>query len=505
MNIHDFKTLVLSSHPLIAVETVEEERAQALVEAAAADLCLPLFTWSIARGLAKHPSMHAVLASTNSPLKALRHIEDLALEGIYLFKDFCRHLEDPVVLRQLRENLQHFANSRSCFVLTAPDLHLPREVEHHAVHFDLKLPCKEELKNVMQTALDSLKNEHSIRVELDSGERENLLEALGGLTLNQARQRVASAMIEDGVLDGNDISRIHRSKAKVIKDSGLLEYFPVQDNQFELGGFDNLKDWMERAAVGFTPRAKALNLSPPRGILLVGVQGCGKSLAAKAIARKWDAPLLKLDAGCLYDKFIGESERNLRKAIRLAESLSPVVLWIDEIEKAFVTGDGGAADGGTSLRMLGTLLTWLQEKKDSVFVVGTANNLDLLPSELLRKGRFDEIFFVDLPNFEERREILSIHLEIHHQPTVAFELDHLAYATDGFSGSEIEQVIVASLYRALFMERPLDTDILVREIVDTVPLSVSRAEDLERMRSNARGRFVPVRAEPDPATLPAAG
>jgi SpoVK/Ycf46/Vps4 family AAA+-type ATPase len=310
------------------------------------------------------------------------------------------------------------------------------------------------------------------------------------MTLNQARQSIASALIEDGVLDVRDIDQIHDRKAKMIRDEGLLEFFPTLDNDFRIGGFGNLKSWLHRAALGFTPQAKDLNLSPPRGIMLTGVQGCGKSLAAKAVAREWNTPLLKLDASSLYDKYIGETESNLRKALRLAESLSPVILWIDEIEKAFATGDG-STDGGTSMRVLGNFLTWLQEKKDSIFVVATSNDLSILPPELLRKGRFDEIFFVDLPEANERREIFEIHLRLKKQDPAAFNLDSLVVAAGGFSGAEIEQVIVASLYRALFLKRELNTDLLMGEIVDTVPLSVTRSEDIERLRKHARTRFVP--------------
>ena len=261
-----------------------------------------------------------------------------------------------------------------------------------------------------------------------------------------------------------------------------------------LGGFASLKSWLERAKVGFTAEAKALNLSPPRGLMLVGVPGCGKSLAAKAIAREWQLPLLKLDAGRLFDKFVGESEKNFRKAIEMAESLSPLVLWIDEIEKAMVAdGGSGDADAGLSRRLFGAFLTWLQEKKQEVFVAATANNLRSLPPELLRKGRFDEIFFVDLPDQAEREAIWKIHLKLRKQDTTHFDLITIVTASDGFSGSEIEQAVVAALYRALHLKIPLTTDLLVKELADTVPLSVTRREDIDQLRAMAQGRFVNVR------------
>jgi SpoVK/Ycf46/Vps4 family AAA+-type ATPase len=245
--------------------------------------------------------------------------------------------------------------------------------------------------------------------------------------------------------------------------------------------------------MGYSAEARAINLAAPRGILLVGVPGCGKSLAAKVIARQWQMPLLKLDAGRLYDKYIGESEKNLRKALTLAESLAPIVLWIDEIEKAMVAGGGSEADGGVSRRLFGAFLTWLQEKREEVFVVATANDLDVLPPELLRKGRFDEIFFVDLPDAAEREAIWNIHLRIRKQPPEGIDIASVVKESEGFSGAEIEQAVVAGLYRALHARRPLDTASLLDELRHTVPLSVARREDVERLRAHAAPRFVSVR------------
>jgi SpoVK/Ycf46/Vps4 family AAA+-type ATPase len=263
-------------------------------------------------------------------------------------------------------------------------------------------------------------------------------------------------------------------------------------NPAQLGGFEGLKQWLARAKVGFTAQAKALNLPAPRGILIVGMQGCGKSLAAKTIAREWQMPLLKLDAGRLYDKFVGESEKNFRRAITLAETMSPAVLWIDEIEKSMGQSDSDT-DGGLSRRLFGYFLTWLQEKSEDVFVVATANNLSRIPPELLRKGRFDEIFFVDLPDPQERVAILQIHLMRHKQDPRRFQLPLLVEVTDGFSGAEIEQVIITALYRAIYEKRPVNTDLLVEEVKATVPLSISRREDLHALRLMAQERFVRVK------------
>jgi SpoVK/Ycf46/Vps4 family AAA+-type ATPase len=278
-----------------------------------------------------------------------------------------------------------------------------------------------------------------------------------------------------------------------LREGSLLEYFPPPSNRVELGGFANLQRWLDRARIAFSDEAAKLNIPAPKGVLLVGVQGCGKSLAAKVIARRWQQPLLKLDFSALYDKYVGESEKNLRRALGAAEAMAPAVLWVDEIEKGLTTSSDQQADGGLSRRLFGSFLTWLQEKQADVFVVATANDLSALPPELLRKGRFDEIFFVDLPNASERAEILRIHLSLRKQDPAAFDVERIAAASDGFSGAELEQVVTAALLRALQDHSPLTTDLLLHELSATVPLSRSRREDVERLRALARERFVPVR------------
>ncbi len=509
-SVHELKTLVLSFHPIVVIETVEEERVERLLAEAARDLEMPLFEWSVTTGLrrkaAKRPrsernaneggrpqDVGQPILNTAEPLGLLGHLAGLTVEGIFLLKDLGRHLDDPTHVRKLRDVARRYSHTRSTLVLVGSKVELPPELEHQAVYLELRLPDLEELGQVANAVIKSLHAKRRVRVELSPEDTHDLLRALRGMTLNQARQAIAYAILEDGTLTARDISSVIDRKAKMIQESGLLEYFPVEDNAYELGGFTRLKAWLERAKVGFSAEAAKLGLTPPRGILIVGVQGCGKSLAAKAIARQWRQPLIKLDAGRLYDKYVGESEKNLRKATELAESMAPVTLWVDEIEKAFAPDGGASNDGGVSRRMLGALLTWLQEKTAEVFVVATANDVFALPPELLRKGRFDEIFFVDLPDSGERRTIFEIHLRQRRQDPAHFQLEDLALATEGFSGAEIEQAVIAGLYRALHEKQPLHTRHLLREIDDTVPLSVSRREDLERLRETARDRFVPVK------------
>lgn len=513
--VHDLRTLIRSSHPLVVIETVEEERVLALLQSVTAQERMPLFEWSVTRGLTRADDGPTLSKLTATPLAVLQHLHRLTVEAVFWLKDLGPHLQDPAVCRQLREVAAVYSRTRATCVLTGHPIALPLDLDKIAVRLDLKLPDREELRSMLRGLLQSLgprsvSRPHStIRVHslLNSlgkartpdnnpagDESDSILCALQGFTLHQARQVIAHCLVERGTLSAEDVRTILKRKMQAIKDGGLLEYYPLEDNRFELGGFNNLKTWLDRAQVGFTPEAKSLNLTPPRGIMFVGVPGCGKSLAAKAIAREWKLPLLKLDAGRLFDKFIGESEKNFRKAIEMAESLSPIVLWIDEIEKAMVAGGGnGEADAGLSRRLFGAFLTWLQEKKHDVFVVATANDLSSLPPELLRKGRFDEIFFVDLPDDAERASIWRIHLGLRKQDSTQFDLEKIVSTSDGFSGSEIEQAVVAALYRALHQKTPLTTDLLIEELTHTIPLSVTRREDIDALRQTAEGRFVNVR------------
>ncbi len=493
--LHELSMLVRSFHPLVVIETADEERARRVAQAAARGLGLSFFEWSVAQGLrwgADAETGGNAIATTQEPAGVLRHLLALDRDGLFLLKDFGAHLADAVNARLLREVCQAFERRASAVVLTGAAIDLPAEFEAHAAYLRLALPERPELDAVVDDTLDALRAGARVSVALEPSEREALLDAMRGLTLNQARQAVAYAALEDGRLDAADLDAIVGRKARAIRDGGLLEYLPPGANAFEIGGFGRLEAWLERARQGYTPEAKALGLAPPRGVLLTGVQGCGKSLAAKAIARRWGQPLVKLDAGRLYDKYVGETDKNLRRALALAEALAPCVLWIDEIEKAFSAGGDASLDGGLGRRVQGHLLTWLQERSEAVFVVATANDVFALPPELMRRGRFDEVFFVDLPTPAERREILAIHLRLRRQDPDAFELADLVLASEGMSGAEIEQAVIAALYRALHEQQPLRDAHLLRELDATVPLSVSRREAIERLRALAAERFTPV-------------
>jgi hypothetical protein len=475
--IHEIATLVRSRHPVVVIETVEEERAGALVAAVAGQVGMPVFEWSVTTGF-RRLGDEAINGMTTAPDALLAHIADLTVEAIFLLRDIHPHLAQPLIERRFRDVTDAFRHRTSTLVLVGAEIALPAAIEADAVRIRLALPDRAELEVVVRAVLRS--------AGVNPPERgiAALLEAVRGLTLNQARQHAASAVL-DGVLTPDDVAGIVDRKAQAIAEGGLLEYHPAEDNAFELAGMANLKAWLERASLAFGPEAKAMNIPTPKGILLAGVPGCGKSLAAKHIARRWRRPLLKLDAGRLFDKYVGESERNLRTAITMAEGLAPIVLWIDEIEKGLAIG-GDDAGGATGRRMLGTLLSWMQDKREDIFVVATSNDLSALPPELQRKGRFDEVFFVDLPARAEREAILAIHLGLRKQDVAEFDVPALAAATEGFSGSEIEQTVVSGLLRALHAKRLPDTEAVMSEITATVPLSQARPEAVSAIRARAR-------------------
>jgi len=508
-SVQQIQNLVMSFHPVIVMETVEEERVQTLLQSATQEMQMLLFEWSITQGLIRSPASYqsrwtneyappgsvkpSAFENTDDPLKALKYIQEMTQKAVFLLKDFAKHLDDPIVARQFREVAQDFSQNRSTLVLSGENIQLVPELAHDAVFFDLKLPGRDELQQVVTDVIRMLKSRGRVQIELQETEVPLLVKALNGMTLKQARQVLAYAAQEDGKLGIEDVERILQRKAQVIREGSLLEYFPLEENTVSLGGFGGLKHWLAQARVGFSPQAQEFNLSPPKGILIVGIQGCGKSLAAKAIAHAWKMPLLKLDAGRLYDKYVGESEKNFRQAITLAESMAPTVLWIDEIEKSLGTSSGGDSDGGLSRRLFGSFLTWMQEKSQEVFVVATANDISQLPPELLRKGRFDEIFYVDLPDDRERATIFQIHLARRKQNPAQLDLAAIVKASNGFSGAEIEQAIITALYRALYHNKPLETALVIEALQTTIPLSVSRREDLETLRAIAKECFVSAR------------
>ncbi len=485
----DLEVLINSRYPLIAVETYEEERVEDMLKALSASLGIPLFLWTVTEGL-KRSGLDNSLYDTQQPLKALSNIASMKGEGIYLMKDLHRYLHEVEVVRKLLDLSKLTSWYRRAIILSAPHIDIPPELEKITALLELELPSEQELKVLVRNTLKDLSSRHKFKVDLSQEEFERLAESLKGLTLFEAERAVTRAVFDDLALTGKDLQLIIEIKKEMIGKEGILEYYPREEGMAQVGGLKNLKRWLEKRKKAFTPEAGRFGLDPPKGILLLGVQGCGKSLAAKAIAKEWDLALLKLEPGRLYDKYIGESEKNLEKALGMAERMAPCVLMIDEIEKGFTYVGSSEADAGLSRRIFGRLLGWLQDRKAPAFVAATCNSLQSLPPELTRKGRFDEIFFIDLPTLEERKEIFAIHLKKRKRDPSAFDLNALAAESEGFSGAEIEQATVSALYTAFSRGTEVTTPILLEELKETCPLSVLRQEEIESLREWARGRAV---------------
>src|SRR5256714_11406453 len=377
--------------------------------------------------------------ASRDPVEALNAIGKLTDASLVVLKDFHPFLDNPAVVRAMRELAQDLKSTFTTVILLAPVLTIPVELEKEVSVLDVPLPSFRDLYQLLKEIVTVVRRGNKARVELTREQAEQIIKAAQGLTLSEAENAFAKAIANDGVLDKDDIRLVLDEKRQVIRKSGLLEFVNVGEDLGHIGGLDELKSWLIGRSGAFSEPARKFGLPAPKGLLLLGVQGCGKSLSAKAIASQWALPLLRLDLGRIFSSLIGSSEENLRRAIRVAESVSPAVLWVDEIEKG-LAGNAGAAvtDSGVSARVFGALLTWLQEKTAPVFVAATANRIGSLPPELVRRGRFDEIFFIDLPATAERREIWRIHLAQRRRDPKTFDLAELAQRTEGFSGAEIE-------------------------------------------------------------------
>jgi SpoVK/Ycf46/Vps4 family AAA+-type ATPase len=490
----ELDTLIRARYPLIYLVSPEEPRVDEFLRGIARAHGKSFIGWSAIRGLHRLDDTRglALPEPTEEPLAALQAIRGLQEQALVVFKDLHAWFDDRRVVRALRELGQSLKSSYTTVLLLAPVLQIPVELEKEMAVLDVPLPTFAELADLLRDIVAVVRAAGRITVDLKREEGEQLIKAALGLTLNEAENAFAKAIADDDRLDASDIQRVMDEKRQVIRKSGLLEYYPVDHALGAVGGLQSLKDWLDRRARAFSAEAHAFGLPEPRGLLLLGVQGCGKSLTAKAIASQWALPLLRLDMGRVFSGLIGSSEENLRRAIRVAESAAPAVLWLDEIDKALSgSASSGMTDGGTTARVLGTFLTWLQEKTAPVFVVATANRVEGLPPELLRKGRFDEIFFIDLPDASERAEILGIHIHRRGRSPERFDLARLAARADQFSGAELEQVIVEGLHAAFEAKTELADAHLDQAIAETVPLAVTLREEVGRVRAWARDRTRP--------------
>jgi hypothetical protein len=489
--VQELDVLVRARYPLVYLVTSEEQRLEAVLAELAGTHGKTLLGWSVAKGFRREGGSKtaAALDGAREPLAALAAIEKLSEPSLVVLKDFHPYLQDPAVVRALRELAHALKSTFTTVVLLSPTLVIPPEIEKEVSVLDVPLPDYRDLLQLLKEIVGVVRQGNRAKVELTKDDADQLIRAAQGLTLAEAENAFAKAIARDGRLSKEDVPLVLDEKRQVIRKSGLLEYYPTEERLANVGGLDALKTWLARRGAAFSEAARRFGLPEPKGLLLLGVQGCGKSLTAKAIAAQWGLPLLRLDMGRIFSGLVGSSEENLRRAIQVAESVAPVVLWIDEIEKGLAgSQSSGTSDGGVSARVMGTLLTWLQEKTAPVFVVATANRIELLPPELLRKGRFDEIFFIDLPALPERREILEIHVRKRGRDPAAYDLDALARATEGFSGSELEQAVISGLYDAFADGKELAGAHLARAVSDSLPLSTTMREEIERLRDWARTR-----------------
>ena len=499
--------------PLLYVATFEEARALVEIRAVASDPELmrtvrPLYVWSNSRGVQGPDGV--VQKNTADPRAAIDWIAKQDAAGVYVMLDFHAYLgddrrpADPGLIRALRDVAASFQTGASAraLIFVAPILRIPDELDKDITLVDFALPTEHEIRIVLDDMI-AANIGGRIRVEVDEVGRERLAKAALGLTLNEATNAFARAMVDDGVLRNDDVLVVMEEKKQAVRKAGLLEYVDIDFTLDDVAGLQNLKRWLGKRNNSWLAEAAAYGVSSPKGVMMTGVPGCGKSLTAKAIAAAWELPLLRLDIGRVFSGLVGSSEQNMRAAIRTAVASAPCVLWIDEIEKGF-SGVSGGGDSGTSSRVFGSFLTWMQEKTEPVFVIATSNSVDTLPPEFLRKGRFDEIFFIDLPTRVERREIWRLHVGKRLKGSAAGRLDitemlldELADASDGYSGAEIEQAVVAALFDAFGERRPLQADDVVRAVGNMVPLSVTQAEQIARTRSWAASRAVAATAEED--------
>ena len=487
--VSDLDTLIRARYPLVYLVTWEEQRLDAILEDVARAHGKALLSWSVTRGLRRLGLRNlAVVDASRPPVEALAAIGKLSEPSLVVLKDFHPFLDDPAVVRALRELSQDLKSTYTTVILLSPVLKIPVELEKEISVLDVPLPTFRDLYQLLREIVAVVRQGNKARIDLTREQAEQLIKAAQGLTLSEAENAFAKAIANDGVLDKHDIKLVLEEKRQVVRKSGLLEFVTVDEALSEIGGLDDLKAWLGGRAEAFSEPARKFGLPAPKGLLLLGVQGCGKSLTAKAVAAQWGLPLLRLDLGRIFSSLVGSSEENLRRAIRVAESVSPAVLWIDEIEKGLSGSAGENNDSGVSARVFATLLTWLQEKTAPVFVVATANRIQTLPPELLRKGRFDEIFFIDLPAAPERREIFRIHLQRRERDPVFFQLEDLALATEGFSGAEIEQAIIAGLYLAFAQGGELAQAHLLRAVQETFPLSQTAGEEIAALREWAQSR-----------------
>ena len=490
---HDLEVILRSRTPIVIIETRDEARMlemlQSIAVAGINDNYMPLFRWTITDGLQRIDIVLEPQPLNSEPGDVLKHIRAVSKPGIYVLLDFHPFLTDPVHVRLIKDICIRYKDVPRQIVLISHTVKLPAELDSFSARFDMALPTEDERRQIIRRVADEWARDHpGAKVQADSKAYELLIRNLAGLTYNDTSQLARNAIYLDGAITKSDLPGVMQAKYELLNRGGALQFEYDTARFSDVGGLTRLKEWLSRRKSVFRGDDSVAHLDAPRGILLLGIQGCGKSLAAKATAGIFGVPLLRLDFGAIYDKYHGETERKLRESLNTADVMSPCVLWIDEIEKG-IAGRGG--ETGTTQRVLGTFLTWMAEKKSQVFVVATANDISALPPELVRKGRFDEIFFVDLPDRTIRASILAIHLTRRDQRLGDFDVEALAGAMEGFSGAEIEQAVVSAFYAAHAQKEPLATKHILNEVRQTRPLSIVMQEQIHGLRLWAEARTVP--------------
>jgi hypothetical protein len=483
--------LIKSKYPVIFVESIDEEYVVNELRQIASQLGLIFYQWAVTTGL-QRGFKEGPYYQTGDPEKMIRTVlslikSDRSESGLFILKDFDKHLENSVNLRLFKDLVNLIKNTKNTIVIIGPEYKLPKDIEPDAAHIVGGYPDEKEIASVLKGIFNELIKNESGRISLTVDEIQRIIKSLKGLSVQQIRNVIHQCFIDDHLINIKDLNTIESCKKKLFDQEGLLEFCIPEDKE-NIANFDNLKRWLNERKDSFLWENSSL--PSPRGVLLMGVQGCGKSLAIKAVAKELGLPLYRLDIGRLYGQYIGQTEQNLRRALATVDKLSPLCLWIDEIEKGFAAS-AGESDGGVSQRVLGTFLTWMQERKSKCFLAATANDIYRLPPEFLRKGRFDEIFFVDLPDQEVRRSLFMIHLKKRGLNPEKFDCKVLAETAADFSGAEIEQAIISALYRASSKKEPISTHHILEQIHFTKPLALLKEEEITSLRDWAKERTVP--------------
>jgi len=487
----EIEVLIRAKYPILYISSWEERRVEEAIRKVCVKLNRQVHTWSVTQGMqppVRRASGPVKASSLPGELEALAQIHESAEFTVFLLKDFHPYMKDTRVVRLLRDLAARLRGKAQTLIIVAPQLHLPVELEKDITVLDFPLPEQDEISLQLDSVIAAMKDVPSVDVSLPDDLRESIVRSAQGLTADEIESALARSLVEDKKLT---VDKIIEEKKQIVSKTGMLEFYPSSSSMKDVGGHDLLKEWLVKRSKSFTDAARDYGIPFPKGILIIGVQGCGKSLVAKAVASAYNLPMLKMDVGRIFGSLVGQSEQNMRRAIKIAESLAPCVLWIDELEKGFAGMNGGVSDSGTTARVFATFLTWMQEKTKPVFLIATGNNVAQLPPELMRKGRFDEIFFVDLPDTKEREEIFRIHLSKRKRDPKKFKVSELAKVTDGFSGAEIEQLVVGALNHAFFADREVTFKDIKEEAETQVPLSRMMSEDISALREWAKLRARP--------------